>query len=369
MKIIDRYMLTELRGPFLFGLSAFTLIFAATQLLAISRLYASEHPPLGATIEYFLWQFPQIIVTVVPMAMLLGVLLSLQRLSGESELTAMKAGGVGLVRAVRAVLIAGFIVSLGALALAEGLVPFANDRASYIKDFVISHSSPIQQGNLTFTARSPSGGRQLINAAGFDSKTQTMLDATVIEYDRSGALSVLTFARRARYEPPSWRFEDGHRTKYSKGGDVEAQEQLPSETVRIDVSPGQIIKRGANDSPELMSRAQVREVLQTGALNPIDSKTYQMAYAQKLARPFASFVFTLIAIPFGLRPIRGGGGTGLGFGLAVAIVFVYFVIATIISVVFTNIGGGQGTSTIGAWLPNVLFTIIGALFLRRVAAY
>ena len=39
------------------------------------------------------------------------------------------------------------------------------------------------------------------------------------------------------------------------------------------------------------------------------------AYASKLARPFAAFVFTLIAVPFGLRPVRGGG-TGLGFGLA-----------------------------------------------------
>ncbi len=32
--ILDRYMIAELVGPFSFGLSAFTLIFAATQILA-----------------------------------------------------------------------------------------------------------------------------------------------------------------------------------------------------------------------------------------------------------------------------------------------------------------------------------------------
>jgi hypothetical protein len=38
--ILDRYIVSELSGPFTFGLSAFTLIFAATNILAISRLVA-----------------------------------------------------------------------------------------------------------------------------------------------------------------------------------------------------------------------------------------------------------------------------------------------------------------------------------------
>ncbi len=74
--ILDRYMVAELVGPFSFGLSAFTLIFAATQILAISRLVSDRHAPLGVVIEYFLWQLPSIVVLVIPMAMLLGVLLA-----------------------------------------------------------------------------------------------------------------------------------------------------------------------------------------------------------------------------------------------------------------------------------------------------
>src|SRR5579862_2424190 len=108
-------MITELGGPFSFGLSAFTLIFAASNLLAISRLIADEHAPLWAAIAYFFWQIPSIIVLVIPMAMLLGTLLALQRLSGESEITAMKAGGISLVRAVYPLLAVGLGISLLAL--------------------------------------------------------------------------------------------------------------------------------------------------------------------------------------------------------------------------------------------------------------
>ena len=69
LAILDRYMLTELGGPFVFGLSAFTLIFAATQLLAIGRLVSNEHVPLWAAIEFFVWQMPGDMVLVFPMAL------------------------------------------------------------------------------------------------------------------------------------------------------------------------------------------------------------------------------------------------------------------------------------------------------------
>jgi lipopolysaccharide export LptBFGC system permease protein LptF len=47
---LDRYITTELIDPALFGLSAFTLILVATNLLAISKLVANEHAPLWAVI-------------------------------------------------------------------------------------------------------------------------------------------------------------------------------------------------------------------------------------------------------------------------------------------------------------------------------
>ena len=118
-----------------------------------------------------------------------------------------------------------------------------------------------------------------------------------------------------------------------------------------------------------MSRSQIRQIIDSGQLSPQEVRAYQTSYEMKLARPFASFVFTLLAVPFGLRPMRGGGGTGAGFGLAVAIVFVYFVIASIFSAIFTGLPGGYAVSTLGAWAPNAIFTAIGVILLRRAARY
>jgi lipopolysaccharide export LptBFGC system permease protein LptF len=45
------------------------------------------------------------------------------------------------------------------------------------------------------------------------------------------------------------------------------------------------------------------------------------------------------------------------------------VIASVISAIFTGFSGGPLLSVIGAWLPNVLFTAIGLVLLRRAARY
>jgi len=366
--ILDRYMISELVGPFTFGLSAFTLIFAATDILAISRLVAEEHAPLASAIEYFLWQLPQIVITVVPMAMLLGVLLALQRLSSESEITALKAGGIGLVRAVTPLLLVGLGVSFVALGLQEGVVPFANDRATYLREEVIKHVGPFGGGSHTVTTNLPGGGKQVTFFGGYDAAAQALLNVTVIKYDAQNRPQLIIFADRAKYQIPTWSFSNAKEYSFSPDGAIFSS-KVPEQQIDVGEKPSQIQQTVSNKNREEMSRAEIREVITSGQLSSQELRAFQTSYEEKLARPFASFVFTLIAVPFGLRPPRGGGSTGLGFGLAVAIVFVYFVIASVVSAVTTSLPGGFMLSTLGAWTPNLLFTIIGAWLLRRAARY
>jgi lipopolysaccharide export system permease protein len=360
--ILDRYLVTELIGPFLFGLSAFTLIFVATQILAIGRLVSEQHAPLWAAIEYFLWDMPYYLLLVIPMAMLLGTLLAMQRLSSESEITAMKAGGISLSRIVAPLLIVGFLVSLIALAAQELFVPFANDKAAYIRQQAIEHVSPASS-NLQAVTSLPGGGKQVTIANGLDVPTQTLLGVTVIRYDAQQKPRELIVADRARYLEPTWTFENSTTYHFESDNTVTAQ-SAPFMSVDIGERPNQIAKQKIEiTNPEDLSRAEIKERLDSGRLSPQQQRLFTATYASKLARPFAAFVFTLIAVPFGLRPVRGGG-TGLGFGLAVALIFVYYVISTVCLSI-----GSAATWLAGpaAWAPNVVFTAIGATLLRRAS--
>ncbi|GAC1571444.1 MAG: LPS export ABC transporter permease LptG [Candidatus Elarobacter sp.] len=361
--IMDRYLVSELRGPFVFGLTAFTLIFVATQLLALGRLVSEEHAPFFAAILYFLWQMPGVVLLVIPMAMLLGVLLAMQRLSGESELTAFQAGGVSLARIVTPLLGVGFVLSLLSLLIQEALVPLANDQAAYVRQSVIEHASSSALSNLSAVNALPGGGKQVTIAGAFDVPTQDLLNVTVIRYDVNQTAQDMIVARRARYAAPTWTFD--HATTYNFQADGAVTTQMtPHLTVDIGERPNQIAKQSLQISdPQQLSRAEIKDRIDSGRLSPDQVKHFGAVYAEKLAQPFSAFVFTLIAVPFGLRPVRGGG-TGVGFGLAIPIVFVYYVIST----VCLSLGGTATWLAVpAAWAPNVLFTLIGVTLLRRAS--
>lgn len=361
--LLDRYLVSELTGPFLFGLSAFTLIFVATQILAISRLVSEEHAPLFAAIQYFLWDMPQYLLLVIPMAMLLGTLLALQRLSGESEVTAMKAGGVSLARIVLPLCGVGLLISLFALGVQELFVPLANDRAAYIREAVIKHLSPASS-NLTVTTPLPGGGKQVTLAGGLDGATQSLIHVTVLQYDRESHVQAMIQSERARYDAPSWSFINATTYNFDHGELVRTAVS-PLLSVDIGERPNEVVKRSTTyGDAEALSRAEIATALAGGTLSEPQRRTFKASYEAKLARPFASLVFVLIAVPFAMRPIRGGG-TGLGFGLAVAIVFVYYVIATLC----LSLGSlSEGIAGIAAWTPNAVFSAFGLVLLRRAAA-
>lgn len=355
-------MLGELAGPFLFGLSAFTLIFAATQIIAIGRIVSETHAPLWAAIEVFLWQLPGIFVLAIPMALLLGTLLAIQRLSGESEITAMKAGGVTFMRIAAPLLIAGFLMSFVTLFLQEDVVPFAREEANIIQNTIINRAGAFAS-SLNVSAPLPGGGSQMTFARACAQNCEALLGVTLVQYDRAGNPTRIVFADRAVFAAQQWTLDNARIYQFAANGETTSQ-TTPSMQVRLGENPTEMVKRAVNNNPDDMNRAQIAQIIRTGQLSASEQKKYTMVYQQKLAMPFACFVFTLLAVPYGIRSVRGGGSTSLGFGLAVLIVFIYYIVQTI----FSYVGEAYlDLAFLAAWMPNIIFTAIGARRLYRAA--
>ncbi len=363
LSILDRYMLTELSGPFIFGLSAFTLIFAATQLLAIGRMVSSEHVPLWAAIEIFFWALPGYMGLVIPMALLLGTLLAIQRLSGESELTAMKAGGISFTRMTIPLLAAGLVMSLMTFVIQEYIAPFAADQVAQIEDQVLNKVSAFNR-DLTVSAPLPGGGKQITVATSYEKHTQALLHVTLIQYDRNDVPVQIIFADRADFSADQWQLENASLYRFNPDGTLISEPRVAQQQVQLGEKPTDIVKRLSQNDPENLSRAEIADIVRSGQLTQNELRKYVTTYQEKLAEPFACFVFVLIAIPYGMRAARSGGGTSVGFGLAVAIVFVYYIVLTVFSFV------SQAFVTLAplwAWVPNIIFTAIGLARLRRAA--
>ena len=110
MRIIDRYICREILSHALLGLAVFTFVFFVPQLVHLMDLVVRHSGATAArSLELFLCTFPGVLTFTLPIAVLVGVLIGLGRLSADSELIAMNALGMGLRR---------LLVPVGAIALA-----------------------------------------------------------------------------------------------------------------------------------------------------------------------------------------------------------------------------------------------------------
>jgi lipopolysaccharide export system permease protein len=311
----------------------------------------------------FAWSLPGYVVLVIPMALLLGTLLAVQRLSGESEITAMKAAGITFARIVMPLLAVGIVMSFVTYYIQEKVVPFASDQLTEIENGVINHVSAFNR-DLTVSAPLPGGGRQVTIATAYEPHSRALLHVTLIQYDNRNTPRQIVFADRAEFTADKWTLQNASVYRFNPDGTTLSEPSVPQQEVEIGQKPTDLMKRMRNDDPENMSRAEIAEIVRTGQLTEAEYRKYVATYQEKLARPFACFVFILIAIPFGLRSFRTSGSTSLGFGVSLAIVFVYYVVMTICSF------GAQaliGYAALWAWIPNILFTVIGLSRLRRAA--
>src|SRR5690348_1857209 len=115
MRIFTRYILGEVTSHALIGTAIFTFIIFTKELGQILELVVRNSAPLPSAIELFFLILPGALTITLPAGVLIGVLLGLSRLAADSEITAMKACGVGLTRFLRILsvfLIAAWLISV-----------------------------------------------------------------------------------------------------------------------------------------------------------------------------------------------------------------------------------------------------------------
>src|SRR5574340_988055 len=95
-KTLHRYIFKEITVPFLLGMATFTSVLLMGRLLKLADLVVAKGVPLASILRMVFYLLPYFCLVTIPMAFLLAVLLAFGRLSADSEVTAMKACGVGL---------------------------------------------------------------------------------------------------------------------------------------------------------------------------------------------------------------------------------------------------------------------------------
>ena len=359
LKALDRFILGELKGPFFFGLIAFSIILVAGGLLfQMADLIIQKHVPLGMVIRLFIYYMPRLVVFTIPMSCLLAALLGFGKLSANSEIVALKAVGLSFQRIVRPVIMASFVVSIAAFLINESVVPVSERAAANVMKYeVLREAAPMFTQKVFIKEESGGQINRVIYIDKMDNATKEMRDVTVEEFEE-GRLTRIVMANSGIWTDGSWWLEDGAVYEIKNDKSVARLFSFDRQALRLNMKPDEVAKEERSidemTRPEPMYEIDLKERMGE------DTGEISMAVNLRLAVPWACLIFALLGAALGCRPQRSSSSVGLGF--SVIIIFVYYVIMS-----FSRALGESGSlpPVLAAWVANVIFLVISLILCSR----
>lgn len=110
--ILRLYILKEILSPFLVALSFFTMIYMAVAIQKMIGLFVGKGIDFFRLLDYMGYVFGNTLPMTIPMACLMSGIMAAGRLSGDSEITAMRASGVSFPYIYSNFLLFGFLMTL-----------------------------------------------------------------------------------------------------------------------------------------------------------------------------------------------------------------------------------------------------------------
>ena len=361
VKLLHQYMFKEIFMPFLFGFVAFSVIVAGGGLLpGIINEATQLHLAFDKMLQFFLLRLPGILSWIFPTATLLAALMCFSRLSGDSELTAFKAGRISLYRLMISPLIFGVLISLVTILNNELIVPQASLMEAKLKMQMRDLSrSVVSVEEQIYTPIKDRRG-QLVQSLYAERKTGDLLQGVnFLEYYERRLVRNTTAATATYEHPGSWTFHNGVMHQFSGDNREALVVDFVTYNVNfyVDISIRDVSGRARDiDQMNIVQLGRhINQQVRMGA----NVFLLRVRWHQKLAIPFACFVFVLLGSTMGIRPQRSSSSVGIG--ITVLVIFLYYVLMTFFGLLSFI------PAYLAAWLPNILVGAYGFYGLYKKA--
>ncbi len=129
MKILNRYIIKEHIGPFLFALSVIMFILLMQFLVKYIDKIFGKGLSLLTILELITYNLAWMMALAVPMATLVAVLMAFGRFSADNEITILKSSGISIYRIIRPSLFFGLMLTAGMIYFNDQILPDTNHAA------------------------------------------------------------------------------------------------------------------------------------------------------------------------------------------------------------------------------------------------
>jgi LPS export ABC transporter permease LptG/LPS export ABC transporter permease LptF len=359
MRILTRYILREVSSHALIGAGIFTFVLFTRDLGRILELVVRASAPLPSVAEIFFYTVPLALTYTIPMSVLVGILIGLSRLAADSEITAMRASGMGVWNFGR--ILAIFVVGAWALALFNGLylAPWSLASLGHLEDQLKGSQVSFEVQPRVFYEGFP---KIVLYVQDVHTAQGAAVWKGVFLADISDPANPrITLAHEGILVPEG---QDRLHLHLIDGATHETDPKLAdhyqiSTFQRTDIPielPSTENKADEQIPVGLVSTSALRDYARR--VDPVSARWYLIEFHRRFALPTACLVLAMVGIPLGLSSKKSGKSGG--FVLTIALVFVYYFVS-LIGVSLAR--QGKVGPMFGAWLANLAFFSAGAILL------
>ena len=363
-KILNRYILKEIGSPFLLTLFVFTFVLLIGKILQIMEMMVNKGIHFLDVAQLILLIMPSFLTYTMPMSFLIAVLIGLGRLSGDNEVTVMRASGMSLYQLSKPILMAALIVAM-LTALVGIIAPHSNLATKGLLFQILQQKASIGikerifnddfQGLVLYADRISAQGDFmegiLISDSRLASEPATIIARRGYLVSNPKAMTVTLRLLDGSIHTVDSRFQRYKLTEFS------------SYDINLDlkraVSGGDgAFKKGSVD----MTVGELLKNIAKGEQKPEDIRDMIIELHKKVSVPLSCLVFGLLAIPFGIVSKRSGKSRGFTVGLLIVVVYYTLQLAG------EALGEtGKIHPVLAVWIPDTILGYAGIFFFLRSA--
>jgi lipopolysaccharide export system permease protein len=361
---ISRSMFRQLFAPFLVAVGLLTILFVMAEMIRITNWVVNYGIGLSVVLSLLLLMIPSFLVYILPMAVLLAVLLTFLRMSGDNEIVALKACGASIYALLPSVLAFCLLMCTLTLALTIWGVPLGRTAFSDLAFKVLTSRVDIGLKERTFN---DALDKVVLYVGEIDPKNRRWKDIFIEDKRQPEAVNTVIAPEGQLFPDPDsavlvLKLSNGtiHQTNLKERRSQAIH--FTSYQLSFNLKESAAFNRERSKSTKELSLFQLRQELE--GLTPQHAryhKTRTMMH-RMIALPFACFSLGLLAMPLGIQSRSANRSVGLV--LSLICILLYYLLLTAGYALGEK---GRIPSSVAMWFPNLVIGALGLFFLIQTA--
>ena len=359
--ILDKYILRQVIEIFLLGVVIFSsIIFASEAFTQLIKQVADYGVRPIIAFMIILLNLPAVVVQSIPMSMLLATVMGLNKLSLSSEITVMRACGIGIDRIAKPVFIFAAIMVIFSFLANEFIVPLTGSQSKTLAVWAVGQKN-IPDGKKNYTLKETKDRFFIKRFFYVENCTKKSLDnISVIDFTNNDKTQIIQ-ASKGETAKDGWVFKNASIYTIDQDGDLMNTSWVNKTTVNFGIEAKEELSKV--NQYEYNARQLAKYIKETNFATKREKNSYKIMLYEKFSLPVTTFMMALIGIPLAITPPRVRYNRG--FLLSIFIIFLFYIIRAFVIPVLGE--SGIIPPFIAVWIPNIILGIVGWILYKNKA--